>query len=118
MTLISDIVLKTDQIDHRQKWKQVQNIGNMYKNRWLKQYIATLTPRSKWTPQTRNFKIGDIVVIKSKYVPRNHWPLGQVIELFVRSDDAIRSVKVKTSSSELVRPSNSFCLMEALNKYT
>ena len=30
--------MQTDQIDYRQKWKQVQNIGNMYWNRWLKKY--------------------------------------------------------------------------------
>ena len=32
------------QIDYRQKWKQVQTIANMHWNRWLKEYITTLTP--------------------------------------------------------------------------
>ena len=64
--------MQTDQIDYRQKWKQVQTMANMYWNRWLKEYIPTLTPRSKWTRQTRNFKIRDLVIIKSKYIPRNH----------------------------------------------
>ena len=107
--------MQTDQIDYRQKWKQVQTIANMYWNRWLKEYILTLIPRSKWTRQTRNFKIGDLVIIKSKYIPRNHWPLGRVIETLVGSDDIIRSVMVKTPSTELVRPSNSLCLLEASN---
>ena len=31
--------MQTDQIDYRQKWKQVQNTANMYWNRWLKEYI-------------------------------------------------------------------------------
>ena len=39
--------MKTDQIDYRQKWKQVQSIANMYRNRWLKEYIPTLPPRAK-----------------------------------------------------------------------
>ena len=39
--------VQTGQIDYRQKWKQVQNIAKMYWNRWLKEYIPTLTPRSK-----------------------------------------------------------------------
>ena len=87
----------------------------MYWNSWLKEYIPTLIPLSKWTQQTRNFKIGDLVIIKSKYIPRNHWPLGRVIETLVGSDDIIRSVRVKTPSTELVRPSNSLCLLEASN---
>ena len=37
--------MKTDQIDYYQKWKQVQNIANMCRNRWLREYIPTLTPR-------------------------------------------------------------------------
>ena len=49
--------MQTEQIDYGKKWKQVQNIANMYWNRWFKEYIPTLTPLSKRTQQTRNFKI-------------------------------------------------------------
>ena len=107
--------MQTGQIHYRQKWKQVQNIANMYWNRWLKESKPTLTPRWKWTRQTRNFKIGDLVIIKSKYIPQNHWPMGRVIETFVGSDDIIRPLKVKTPSAELLRPSNSLYLLEASN---
>ena len=111
--------MQTDQIDYCQKWKQVQNIANMYWNRWLEEYIPTLTPHSKWARQPRDFKISDLVTIKLKYIhiPPNHWPLGVVIEAFVGSNDIIRSVKVKTPSTELIRPSNSLCLLEASNTY-
>ena len=43
--------VQTGQIDYRQKWKQVQNIANIYWNRWFKEYIPILTPRSKWKNQ-------------------------------------------------------------------
>ena len=36
--------MKTEQINYYQKWKQVQNVVNMYWNRWLREYIPTLTP--------------------------------------------------------------------------
>ena len=116
MTLILETVCKKTKstID---KNGNSTSIANMYWNRWLKEYIPTLTPRLKWTRQTRNFKIGDLVIIKSKYIPQNHWPLGQVIETFVASDDIICSIKVKTPSSEPARPSNSLFLLENLNAY-
>ena len=63
--------LQTDQIDYI-------NIANIYWNRWLRVYTR-LKPHLKWAQQTKNFKIGDSVIIKLKYVPRNHWPLAQVI---------------------------------------
>ena len=40
--------MQTNQINYQQKWKEVQNIANMYWNRWLKEYIPTLTRSSKW----------------------------------------------------------------------
>ena len=43
------------------------------------EYIPRLKPHLKWAQQTKNFKIGDSVIIKLKYVLRNHWPLAQVI---------------------------------------
>ena len=39
--------MQIGQIDYCQKQKQVQNIANMYWNRWLKEYIPTLTPLSE-----------------------------------------------------------------------
>ena len=107
----NDIIV--DKIDYQQKWKQVQNITNMYWDRWLKEYVPTLTSRSKWTQQTRNLKVGDLVIIKSKFIPRNHWPLGRVTEIFPGQDNVFRSAKVKTPTTELVRPSSSLCLLEA-----
>ena len=39
--------MKTDQTDYQQKWKQVQNIANMDWNRYIKEYIPTLSTRPK-----------------------------------------------------------------------
>ena len=86
--------MQTEQIYYRQKWKQVQNIANMYWNRWLREYIPTLTPR--WLQQTRHIKVGDLVVIKSKYFPQNHWPMRRGIETVAGNDDSTRSIKVQT----------------------
>ena len=56
------------QIEQNNLPSKMQNIANMYWNRWLKEYIPTLKPSSKWTRQTGNFKISDLVIIKSKYI--------------------------------------------------
>ena len=46
-------------------------------------------------------KNGDLVIKKSKYIPRNHWELARVIEIIVGSDDIIHFLKVKTVLTEL-----------------
>ena len=45
---------------------------------------------------TRNFRVGDLVVIPDKNLSRANWPLGTIIEIFPGSD-VIRVAKVKTS---------------------
>ena len=41
--------------------------------------------------------------------------MGRVIETYKGRDNKVRSVKIKTKRSELVRPIAKVCLLEALN---
>ena len=46
--------------------------------------------------------------------PRNSWPLGRILEVYTnRKDGLVRFVKLKTSTSELVRPIDKIVLLEA-----
>ena len=46
--------------------------------------------------------------------PRNSWPLGRILEVYANSRDGlVRSVKLKTSTWELVGPINKTVLLEA-----
>ena len=56
------------QIDHRKKWKNVQAATNMLWNRWRKEYWPTLIQRKKGLVHSRNFKIGDFVMINESNV--------------------------------------------------
>ncbi|XP_074655650.1 uncharacterized protein LOC141909164 [Tubulanus polymorphus] len=60
--------------------------------------------RRRW--RQRNFVEGDIVLVKDDQSHRSSWSLSRVIETYAGSDSLIRSVKLKTKSTELVRPVN------------
>ena len=63
--------------------------------------------------QHRNFAVGDIVLILDDKTPCSLWPLGQVLEVHANSNDGlVRSVMLKTRSSELVRPITKIVLLE------
>ena len=64
------------------KWRQIQHLANTFWERWLKEYLPTITLRSKWTTVKRNLSIGDIVLINDNFSPRSQWPLGRVVETF------------------------------------
>ena len=47
-------------------------------------------------------------------LPRGLWPLGRVISITVGRDNLVRSVDVKTQSSQLTRPVDKLYLLEAV----
>ena len=55
----------------------------------------------------------DCIVCK-KVTPRCLWPLGSVTEVKVGQDDLVRSVKVKTRSTYLVRPITKIVMFESI----
>lgn len=46
----------------RRWWRQAQYYANQFWNRWIKEYIPLLQPRSKWLRPKENLKAGDIVL--------------------------------------------------------
>ena len=97
----------------RRRWRQVQHLANVFWRRWLKEYLPSLQQRQKWNTPQRNFAVNDIVLIIDENRPRNNWALGCVIEAYPNAGDKlVRSVKLKTSTNELVRPVDNIVLLE------
>ena len=89
---------------YRSRWKFVQFIADQFWKKWILQYLPELQRRSKWQDPKRNFAVGDLVLLKDENTPRYLWPLGLVVEVYKSDDDLVRSIKVKTKSSQFVRP--------------
>ncbi|XP_064116596.1 uncharacterized protein LOC135222440 [Macrobrachium nipponense] len=79
--------------------------------RWKREYIVSLQQRPKWNKQQRNTREGDIVLLKDENTPRLHWPLARVTEVLPDSRGVVRSVKLRTQSSELHRPVTKLVLL-------
>jgi hypothetical protein len=101
-----------DGISSRKRWRQCQFLTDHFWRRWRKEYLPTLTIRSRWLSETRNLAKDDVVLIMDHNAPRGHWPLGRVMELLPGRDGRVRVVKVKTASGELIRPAAQICLLE------
>ena len=98
----------------RRRWRQVQYLADVFWRRWVREYLPSLQERQKWHKKQRNFAKDDIVLVLDDNKPRSSWPLGRIMEVYTnRNDGLVRSVKLKTSSSELVRPVHKIVLLEA-----
>ena len=96
----------------RKRWRYVQSLTNLFWKRWLSCYLPDLQRRVKWQDKNRNLRVGDLVLICDITAPRGSWPLGVVMEVHVGRDELVRSARVRTSTSQLVRPVTKLVLLE------
>ena len=97
----------------RRRWKHVQFLADKFWQKWLKLYLPELQKRVKWTDKQVDLKVGDLVLIADELIPRNLWPLATVQAVSVGRDGHVRSAKLKTRSTILVRPITKIVLLEA-----
>ena len=80
----------------RQRWRRVQHIANEFWTRWNKEYLASLQPRSKNISVSRNFQVGDIVLVKDDNLSRNQWPMAKVVDVHMdNKNECVRSVSLR-----------------------
>ena len=89
---------------YRKRWRSSQYLTDLFWKRWSKEYVSLLQLRSKWQTNKTNLKIGDLVLIQTENTPRGMWPLGLIKEVKIGRDNLVRSVRIKTKDTELVRP--------------
>ena len=68
--------------------------------------------REKWTRDTPQLKVGDVVLVIEENAPRGRWPIARVSKVFPGSDGRVRSVELKTGSGTYVRPVAKLCRFE------
>ena len=83
----------------------MQYLANLFWKRWIREYLPSLQQRQKWNRPQRNVAVDDIVLVLDNNKPRNSWPLARVLEVHTsRNDGLVRSMKLRTSTGEFVRP--------------
>ena len=118
LTMKSNVVLpppgKFDNGDmySRRRWCRIQHVANEFWSRYRKEYVHTLQQRNKWQKKTRNYEVGDVVLLREDGTNRNDWRLARVTKTHPSKDDVVRSVELITSKrQELVRPTNKLELL-------
>lgn len=86
------------------RWELLCSSFRNFWKRWYHEYLQSLIPRSKWTNSRKNIEVGTLIILKEKHPSPLHWTLGRVIEVLPGADGVVRVVKIKTSTTTLVRP--------------
>ncbi|XP_031549019.1 uncharacterized protein LOC116286607 [Actinia tenebrosa] len=102
---------KREDLYCKRKWR-TQHLAQEFWQRWSKEYLQQLQARPKWTQPRRNFRAGDVVLLKETLSPRNKWSLARVVNVYPDDQGQVRSVTVLTSNrSKLERPINKLVLL-------
>jgi hypothetical protein len=105
---------KFDKADvFRRRWRHVQHLADQFWIKWVRLYLPELQRRQKWTEIQRNISVGDLVLLLDEHTPRNLWPLGIVTKVSEGRDQNVRSVRVRTKATELVRPITKIIILES-----
>ena len=77
------VFLKAD--GYRRSWRKTQYLADLFWERWLKEYLHLLQPRSKWHGSSPSLKPGEVVLVKDENTKRSCWPKGVVesVEPFI-----------------------------------
>ena len=108
-------IINTDatSVFSRKKWKQVQGIRALFWERWQKEYLPTLTRRSRWRKNVRNFEIGELVLLRDDdHAKRDKWPLARITKVMPGRDNVVRVVELKTKDGLYTRPVSTLYKLE------
>jgi hypothetical protein len=100
-----------DDVYLRKRWRRVQYLASLFWSRWKREYLLTLQQRQKWNKIQRNIQVGDLVLVKDDNLARCNWSMARVLSTVKDSKAVVRSVKLKTQSSELCRPIHKLVLL-------
>ena len=94
------IELADESIDLKKQWHQVQEIAEHFKKRWVREYLPTLTRRTKWFEKVKPIEEGDIVIICDGQHRGNDWQRGRVTEIIQGAGNQVRAAFVRTSDGK------------------
>ncbi|XP_062704158.1 uncharacterized protein LOC134286550 [Aedes albopictus] len=82
----------------RCNWDLCKQLLDRFWDRWVKEYLPTITKRTKWFKDYKPVQVGDLVVVVEDRI-RNGWLRGRVLRVFPGRDGRIRNAEVATASA-------------------
>jgi len=86
------------------RWKLLDQCHQAFWRRWSTEYLTSLQTRTKWSSQTPNIRLNDVVVIRDNQSPPLSWRMGRVIALLPGTDGVVRVVRLRIRQGEVTRP--------------
>lgn len=100
----------------RCQWRRAQYLADLFWRRWVKEYLPTITRRTKWFEKTKPIEKGDIVLIVDAESPRNSWPKGKVLDVVTGRDGQVRQATVQTATGITTKPAVRLAVLDIIQQ--
>ena len=77
------------------RWERTQALADEFWKYWQLYMYNIGTNTEKWTKAQPNAKVGDLVIIQEKGLPRHEWATGKITEVMPDNDTLVRKVIVR-----------------------
>ncbi|XP_055542695.1 uncharacterized protein LOC129728288 [Wyeomyia smithii] len=95
----------------RNAWSQVQHQMDMFWKRWLREYLPTLTRRTKWFGEVKPVAVGNLVFVMEDS-RRNGWTRGRICKVYAGHDGRVRQALVQTNRGLIRRPVSKLAILD------
>ena len=99
----------------RKRRRRIQELVRHFWHRWIREWLPGLSARKKWLQPGRDIKVGEVVLVMSPDTTRGNWPLGRVLEIYLRKDGRVRMAKIQVGKGTLTRSVTKVCPLELDN---
>ena len=86
------------------RWQLCQALTNHLWKRWTDEYLSQLSRFTKWSTETPNIKVGDIVCVRNEPTAPTKWPLARIIQVHPGHDGKVRVVTLRPEKGVYKRP--------------
>ena len=93
------------------RWNLVKRLQTELWRKWSTTYLQQLQSRKRWIKTSRNFMIGDIVIVKDETLVRRTWPLARVVKVYPGKDGFVRVVYLLCQGKVYNRPIHRLVLL-------
>lgn len=96
----------------RKDWRIAQQLADNFWRRWIREYLPTLTRRSKWHSKAKPIQVGDVVIVVDEKNSRNCWPKGIVTDTTATRDGQVRKATVQTAHGTYEKPAVKLAVLD------
>ena len=97
------------------RWQLTQRMTQQFWRRWSQEYLVMFLNRYKWSQQTPEPCIGNLVLVKEDDLPPSRWLLGRVVAKHPGNDGITRVVSLRTKNAVIKRAISKICILPVMS---